>query len=72
MGKVSQYFKWLFTRWYLYVIALISFVSSTKGENISNLINTEPSYLLGSIIGSLLVSALIILIVYEIIKLFKK
>ena len=70
--KFKEYFKWLFTRWYFYVIAFLLIFNSLKGEDISQLINFEESYFMGLIFGSFVTSLILISIVYFMIKIIKK
>lgn len=52
--KKQNYFNWIFTRWYFYVIALLFYVMLDLGQPL------YLSELLGRIVGDLIISFIII------------
>lgn len=61
---MKNYFKWLFSRWYFYVLILFSIIyTSALGEDV---------LLIPLIISSFICNAIIITIIYFIIKGIKK
>lgn len=76
-GKEKQsVFKWLFTRWYLYVITFIFFISGkirTGGlSSLGEEIRVVPLGVLGELLGTLIFASLFITVIYLVIKLIKK
>ncbi len=66
-----KYLKWLFTRWYLYVMAFVLFINNLANHGTS-MIREEPAFTTGLIIGDFIISALLISIIYGTIKLVKR
>lgn len=62
------FFKWAFTRWYLYVIVLLVFWNRYKEENISYVIRTFPFEVTGSILGSFAFALVILFVIFAIFK----
>ena len=67
MGKVKDYFKWLFTRWYLYVIALLLSLNTFMRSGYDPL-----GFAIGVIIGAFVQSIVIISVIYGIYRLVKR
>lgn len=65
---IIKYLKWLYTRWYLYVIALLWFLY-TGGFNGIN-IRLFPELIIALLIGNLLLWSMVISICVVIRKLF--
>jgi len=66
--KFKEYVKWLYTRWYTYVVALLLLIDRIlQGSKPDGLL-----FFIGQIIGALFFSGLYITIVYSIIKSIKK
>ncbi len=70
--KFKDYSKAVFSKWYFYVIAILILITNLKGQNISELVNLEPSFFIGGIIGSLLCSFLVSLLIYFISRKIKE
>ncbi len=63
MTKTKKYLKWLFSRWYLYVLVLLDIIFFA---------NTETVLATGLVAGTILLWAIIISIFVGIKKLIKK
>jgi len=61
MSKIKNYFKWLFSKWYFYVIIFINLVSYLNQEDFQ--FNT-PEYVLGKISGVIVFWIIIFIIFY--------
>lgn len=75
--KTKEYFKWLFTRWYFYVIFIFLFLNNyvQQGYGLSQIIidlEREPFWVLGSFLGGLLSTTIIISIFYFLIRKIKQ
>lgn len=65
---MKQYFKWLFTRWYLYALGIFWFVYSYKPQG--ELFLWE--IVLGRLIGNIIAMALMISLIVGIKKIYLK
>lgn len=71
--KIKNYFKWLFTRWYLYVLTFTFFIISFGGEYVGKgLTSRTPELILGGLFGDFLWWCLIISFCVGIKKLYLK
>jgi hypothetical protein len=65
---IKLYLKWLFSRWYLYILALLWFLYTGGTNGITSIVLVEV--ILGSLIGNILLWALIISFIVGIKNLF--
>ncbi len=72
--EIKEYFKWLFSRWYLYGLSLFTLVysRSNSGEsiNLATDLSKYPEVYLGGFLGNILVWAIVFSVIIEIKKLF--
>lgn len=61
----EKFFKWATTRWYFYVIVLLDFIyHNSPLDELGSKLKLEPVVILGSVLGSFVISFIITTFIY--------